>query len=168
MSKHKNKRNIKLTTIIGKNTEFRGNFVVDGSARVDGVVHGNLEVSGCVIVGACGYVSGNIEADTAIVGGEVIGNVTAHTRLEMTGTAKVYGDIKTQIIVIDASAVFHGQCDMDQEEPQSGEQRTITPKLSRVGKKSAKQALQEALREVEEDENREASEDVASPNNATY
>ncbi|MDR0949789.1 MAG: polymer-forming cytoskeletal protein [Lachnospiraceae bacterium] len=158
MKKNRDKSQIKITTILGKEAEFQGDFHVKGSARVDGTVNGNVVVTGSMVVGTSGYINGNIDANTAIIGGEVFGNVTAAQRLELTGTAKVIGDISTKIIVIDGNAVFHGRCDMNQEATPSGEKRNLSAKNARIGKKSAKAALQEALREVEEDvKNEEAT-----------
>lgn len=149
----KNKQ-IRISTIIGNNAECNGDFSAQGSARIDGSVRGNVTVSETLIVGTAGNVDGDISAQTVIIGGEVIGNITAPDKAELTATARVIGDISTSVIVIDEKAVFQGKCDMNQEVP--GKRQKPGTRALRAGKKSAKAAIQEALKEVEEASREEA------------
>lgn len=139
---------VKITTIIGKNCVVDGDFKVEGSARLDGVVEGNVSVTGHLVVGATGRIHGNVEAKSVMIGGEVTGNVAAPEKTELTATARVIGDIRTDAIVIDEKAVFQGRCDMNQEESK-GKKRPVKEK--RAGRKSAKDALREALIEAQEE-----------------
>jgi cytoskeletal protein CcmA (bactofilin family) len=152
MARKQRSSRIKLTTILGNETEFQGNLQAKGSARVDGSINGNVKVSGSLVIGACGYVNGDIEAESAIIGGEVLGNIKTTERVELTSSAKVIGDINTKVIVIDGDAVFQGRCDMNQEIPEAGKKRQLPGKMMRTGKKSAKAAIQEALKEVAAEE----------------
>ena len=137
----------KITTIIGRGAECNGNFSAEGSVRIDGTVNGDVTVTGSLTVGSAGIINGDVSAKSAMIGGEVIGNVTVADKTELTGTAKVIGNISTTLIVIDENAVFQGSCNMDRA---SSETR---PKPAgrevRAGKRSAKAAIEEALREVE-------------------
>lgn len=143
----KNKELI-ITTLIGKDAECNGDFVAKGSARVDGCINGNVTVTGTLIVGVTGSINGDISAQATIIGGEVIGNVTASERTELTQTARLIGDINTEIIVIDEKAIFQGGCNMNQET--GGKRPKPAAKALRAGKKTAKEAIAEALKEVEE------------------
>ncbi|MCM1058194.1 MAG: polymer-forming cytoskeletal protein [Firmicutes bacterium] len=156
----KNKELI-ITTLIGKDAECNGDFSAKGSARIDGCVNGNVTVTGTLIVGVTGSINGDITAQAAIIGGEVIGNVTAAERTELTQTARLIGDINTTIIVIDEKAIFQGGCNMNQET--TGKRPKPAARAVRAGKKSAKEAIAEALKEVEA-ESREAA--VEEPQNA--
>ncbi len=157
----KNSLNAKINTILGKGCVLNGDFNADGSARIDGTVNGNVIVKGMLILGVDGKIIGDIEATGVIVGGHVIGNINAPEKLEISSHAKVFGDIKTKILVIDEKAIFQGKCDMYQEEV-TGKKAAVKPgvKATRAGKKSAKAAIAEALKEVEE-ENRTQEEVVA-------
>lgn len=155
----KNKELI-ITTLIGKGAECGGDFSASGSARVDGCINGNVTVTGTLIVGVTGSINGDISAQAAIIGGEVIGNVTASERTELTQTARVIGDINTDIIVIDEKAIFQGGCNMNQE---TGSKRPKpAARAVRAGKKSAKEAIAEALKEVEEESREAVSEESDS------
>lgn len=144
----KKSEQIMITTIIGKGAECGGDFSAQGSARIDGRIDGNVKVTGKLIVGTTGVINGSVEAKAAMIGGEVIGNVTAPERTELTATARVIGDISTEVIVIDEKAVFQGGCNMNQETPAKKPRTSM--KAARAGKKSAKAAIAEALREVQE------------------
>lgn len=139
----------KITTIIGKDAVIDGDFTASGSVRMDGCMEGNVSVTGQLVVGAAGKIHGNIEAASVIIGGEVIGDVNASEKTELTASARVIGDIRTNLIVIDAKAIFQGRCDMNQEENKPAKKRP--QRESRAGRKSARDALKEALMEVEEE-----------------
>lgn len=142
------KANAKIGTIIGKGTVIGGDFTAEKSVRMDGVIEGDVKVTGEIVIGATGRVNGNVEAAAAIIGGEVYGNVTAPERVELTPTARLIGNIKTGVVVIDEKAVFQGGCDMNQDPASGAKAKKRIARETRAGKKSAKDALQEALREV--------------------
>lgn len=136
-----------ITTILGKGCVVNGDFTVDQSARVDGEILGDVYVAGTLIMGAGARVDGNIEVSEAIIGGDVVGNIAAQNKVELTVTAKVIGDITTNVIVIDENAIFQGRCNMNQDAPRR--KNPAAKKAVKEGRRSAKAALQEALREVE-------------------
>jgi cytoskeletal protein CcmA (bactofilin family) len=148
---------VKINTLLGSSSDVTGDFKAEGSVRIDGRINGNVTVTGVLIVGAGGTVSGNVSARSAIIGGEVLGDVTVSEKTELTATAKVLGDISTSVIVIDENAVFQGKCDMKQEIPETAS-RAAQAKAIRAGRKSAKAAIAEALKEVKEEELREENE----------
>ena len=149
----KKNKDIKITTLLGKGTEVQGDFSAKGSARIDGKVAGNVTVTGSLVVGAGASITGNVDAKAVLIGGEVYGNVNAPEKAELTATAKVLGDITTSVIVIDEHAVFQGKCDMNQDTGAKKSKAGVT-KAVRAGRKSAKAALAEALKEVQEEEMR--------------
>lgn len=64
------------------------------------------------------------------------------------------------MLVVDERAIFQGKCDMYQEEVTGKKASKPSAKATRAGKKSAKAAIAEALKEVEE-ENRSQEEQSA-------
>lgn len=152
-------KQVQISTLIGKGSELAGDFSVEGSARIDGKVNGNVTVTGMLIVGSTGSVSGNVTAKAVVIGGEVLGDVNAPEKTELTATAKVLGDITTAVIVIDEKAIFQGKCDMNQVAPDK-KAKSRAVKAARAGRKSAKAAIAEALKEVEEEAKREAKDEA--------
>ena len=150
-------KQVKINTLIGKGSDLAGDFNVQGSARIDGKVNGNVMVTGTLIIGSTGSINGDVSAKSIVVGGEVIGDIGAPEKTELTATARVLGDITTKIIVIDENAVFQGKCDMNQTAPEK-KSKVKAVKAARAGRKSAKAAIAEALKEVEEEANKEAVE----------
>jgi len=65
----------------------------------------------------------------------------------LTSTARVIGDITTGGLVIDEKAVFQGRCDMNQD---AAKKPKLNNKAVKAMKKSAKSAIVEALKEVED------------------
>ena len=102
----------KVDTLIGNKTTFEGRLNAYGGIRIDGKVKGDIECQGVLVVGNSGKIEANIITDIAIVGGEVIGNITAKDRLEIISKGKVRGDITTSHLVIDDGVVFEGSCHM--------------------------------------------------------
>lgn len=154
-----NKTQIKISTIIGKDVVVDGDFTAAGSVRMDGTVEGNVKVGGHLLVGVSGKIHGDVEAASTAIGGEVMGNVTAPEKTELTSTARVIGDIRTNIIIIDEKAIFQGRCDMNQEELKP---RKRLPRETRAGRRSVKDALREALKEAEEEARAEADSEEAA------
>ena len=149
-----------MTTIIGKGACVKGDFTAESSARIDGVIEGDVTITGDLIIGAEGKVNGDIEAASAVIGGEVNGDVAAEKKVELTATAKVLGDIYTKAIVIDENAVFQGKCDMNQQKPEKVKKKKAIAKPAGTVKKSAKAALQEALLEVKGGQEKEADQSM--------
>ena len=124
-----------------------------------------MTVTGNLILGAGSVVTGDVQAASVLIGGEVTGNISAPQKAELTASAKVLGDIATKVIVIDEHAVFQGKIDMNQAVPDR-KGKTRTAKAVRAGRKSAKAAIAEALREVEEEEKRENQETASAAETA--
>ena len=81
----------KMSTLIGAGAELTGDFTLDGSARIDGKIGGNVTVTGNLILGAGSVVTGDVQAASVLIGGEVTGNITAPEKAELTASAKGAG-----------------------------------------------------------------------------
>ncbi|MCS7298722.1 MAG: polymer-forming cytoskeletal protein [Spirochaetia bacterium] len=99
----------KVNTIIGINTVFRGNFVVEGPLRIDGNYEGDVKSMDMIIVGSSGKVKGNIYGEVVVIGGGVKGNIFAIKEIILLSTAKVIGDLTSQKILIDEGARLKGR-----------------------------------------------------------
>ena len=102
----------KVDTLVGSKTVFEGKLSAYGGIRIDGTVKGEIACQGVLVVGNAGKIEANIISDTAIVGGEVIGNITAKDRLEIISQGRVLGDITTAHLVIADGVTFEGSCRM--------------------------------------------------------
>ena len=109
-------------TIIGPGAILDGPLTTKDSTRIDGTVNGNVTISGALIVGQEGKITGTVSAMNAYVAGEITGNVSApQGKVEISDTGKVIGDITCKGIIIDENAVFQGKCDMTSIDKSSAE-----------------------------------------------
>jgi cytoskeletal protein CcmA (bactofilin family) len=101
-----------VETLIGENAFFEGTLKTDKPIRVDGKFKGNIEKAFGVIIGEKALIEGDINAEAVEVNGTVHGNITASEYIELMPTAKVTGDIKTNILSISEGARFEGKSSM--------------------------------------------------------
>lgn len=143
------KETIKITTLIGAGSVCDGDFKCSGSARVDGTINGNVDIDGVLVLGTVGKINGDIHAKSVQIGGEVVGDIIAPEKAEITSTGKVIGNLNTKVIVIDENAIFQGAVNMNQEVPERRNKGFAFMKAVKDGKKSAAATVAEALREAE-------------------
>lgn len=121
-----------IETIIGENTVFQGTIKTKGSIRIDGRLEGNIIEAAQVIIGAKGFVQGDITANSVIIGGRVTGNVTALEGIELKPGAQLLGDIHTSTLAIGEGAIFEGHCVMTSEKAKVIElDKEMPPMVSR-------------------------------------
>jgi len=108
----KRKKNHAIDTLIDETMNIRGSMNFSGGIRLDGKLYGNLTLSdgasGSVIMGPKSKIIGDIITDSAIIAGEVKGNIEAQDFLELHSTAIVHGDIAYGDIEIHSGAVLNG------------------------------------------------------------
>ncbi len=119
-----------MNTIIGKDTVITGTLDVKGALRVDGKVKGKIICSDCVTVGATGIVEAEIQSNSAIVAGHVLGNMQTSEKIELQSKCEMDGDLKTKSLVIEQGAVFCGACNMKGGTPDLG---FLTPDQEKNG-----------------------------------
>jgi len=98
-----------LLTMILDGAELEGTLTVPHSVRIDGKLKGKLETTETVTIGISGVVEADVTARNAIIGGTVIGNLTASERVELESHASLTGDLKAKILVINEGATFKGK-----------------------------------------------------------
>jgi cytoskeletal protein CcmA (bactofilin family) len=98
--------------IVSHGTRFEGKITSPGSLRVDGQVNGDILLTGDLVIGANGEITGNVDAQTVTVGGKITGNINAKNKLVFENKARIKGDIRASKLVIDEGAMFDGKSDM--------------------------------------------------------
>ena len=96
-------------TYLTEKSEFQGTLHVEGNLRVDGVIHGTVEVRGDMEVSHTGLVEGpELHTHNLVIQGEVKARVVAKGRLILAKTARLEGDVTAQSIDIEAGAFYLG------------------------------------------------------------
>ena len=107
-------------TLLAEDCTFKGVLTSAGSVRIDGKVEGTVCVNSDLIVGPSALLRADIEANTATIAGEVHGNVKTNDLLELSSTARLFGDVISSQLRIDQGARFVGSSTyLDPEAPAS-------------------------------------------------
>ncbi len=97
-------------TVLTRDTEFRGTVGFTGELQLNGRLEGEiLSEDGTLVIGDTALVKADIRAKKVVVHGQVFGNILARERLEMVGSARVFGDVQTGALAIEQGAVFVGK-----------------------------------------------------------
>ncbi|MBQ5470552.1 MAG: polymer-forming cytoskeletal protein [Treponema sp.] len=101
---------ISINTLIGNGSFVQGNIRVNGFIRIDGDIDGDLETDGAVIISEKARLRGNLNAKSAIIGGIVLGDVTAKEGVKLLSSSAVIGNIITKKVQMEENVIFHGHC----------------------------------------------------------
>ena len=96
-------------SVIHDRLTIRGELDTDGTVRVEGRVEGPSHRVGTLIVGAGGFVVGDVEAKDVVVAGQIQGNIHASGRIEIETGAAIVGEIRANLMVLREGAAIHGQ-----------------------------------------------------------
>ena len=99
--------------IITDGTTVKGDIVASGDFRLDGLLEGNIQLNGKLVIGDSGVVNGNLSVKEL---------------LSLHASARVRGDILINKLSIEPGAVFSGKCRMiDEVRSQHEEQPADAP-----------------------------------------
>ena len=100
---------------IGKSMKIKGKIIGNEDLVIDGNVEGKIFLKGHKLsIGANGRVTAAIrDAQAVVVGGEMIGNISANDKVEITSTGTMRGDIKAPRVVLADGAQYKGVIDME-------------------------------------------------------
>jgi len=101
-----------IETIIGSNTELKGQLHCSGNLRIDGQIEGNVSTEGDIVIGEHGNVLGDIQGRSLVVAGAVTGNVNASGNLSICATGQLVGDVRVKSLNIADGGVFQGRSEM--------------------------------------------------------
>ena len=99
-----------LTAFIDEGSEIEGKYTFQGTVMLNGKFSGEINSNDSLIIGEKGVVNATVRAGVVLINGEVIGNVFASERVELRGTARVYGDVEAPVIVVEEGVLFEGRC----------------------------------------------------------
>lgn len=101
---------ISINTLIGNGSFIKGNVHVNGFIRIDGDIDGDLDTDGAVIISERAKIRGNLTAKSAIIGGIVLGDISAKEGVKLLSTSAVIGNIITKKVQMEENVIFHGHC----------------------------------------------------------
>lgn len=93
-------------------TLVEGSVHSESDIRVDGTIKGKLICQAKVIIGSTGHVEGEIRCKNAVIEGKFNGNLQVEELLHIRESAKIYGDVFTNKLVVQTGALFNVKCTM--------------------------------------------------------
>ncbi|PIE04642.1 MAG: hypothetical protein CSA76_03215 [Spirochaetales bacterium] len=105
-----------VNSIIGEGTRFRGDVEIAGLLRIDGDFEGSINASGRVLIGRNGRAKCLIAADTVVVGGVVLGDIKASSKIVLLSTCVVIGNISSPLLVVEEGVLLNGYCTVSRDE----------------------------------------------------
>ncbi|MGK5084990.1 polymer-forming cytoskeletal protein [Bdellovibrionota bacterium FG-1] len=103
--------------IVSEGTRIEGKVTFDQITRFHGRITGEAHGrdGSTLILCEAAVVEGNVFADVLWVDGFVQGNIYAKTRVVVSGSGRVIGNIETPTLKLEPGAYFEGKCRMDQK-----------------------------------------------------
>jgi cytoskeletal protein CcmA (bactofilin family) len=95
-------------SLLGKNARFKGDIMFEGTARIDGRLHGDISTEGILVIGEEAVIEGNIIAGTVICVGGITGDIVASERVELIAPAVFKGRVKTPRLSLQEGVSFLG------------------------------------------------------------
>jgi cytoskeletal protein CcmA (bactofilin family) len=96
--------------LIAAGAEFHGLLALDGPARVEGLLRGEIAGPGPLWIGPRASVEARIETDELLVAGALAGEVRVSRRISLAGTARVRGELQAPSLALAEGALVEGHC----------------------------------------------------------
>ena len=106
-----------LTAFIDEGSQIEGKYTFNGTVMLNGHFSGEIHTNDTLIIGEKGVVNASIRAGAVVISGEVVGNVLASERVELRGSARVFGDVEAPVVVVEEGVLFEGHCKMTKSKP---------------------------------------------------
>src|SRR5438093_5499440 len=103
--------------VLDEGSEIEGKYTFNGTVMLNGRFRGEIVSNDTLIVGEKGVINASIRAGVVLINGEVVGNVMASERVEIRGSARVFGDVEAPGVVIEEGVLFEGHCRMTKARP---------------------------------------------------
>ena len=108
----KGKEADEIVSHLGDGTEFSGELSFVKGLRVSGVVKGKVRSEATLEIGPGGKIDAEVSVRKIAISGEFRGIIRASERVEILKEGKVFGDIYSPCLIIEAGAIFEGRCNM--------------------------------------------------------
>lgn len=100
-------------THLNQDVTFKGTVNFSNSMRVDGTIEGKINSDGTLNVTKTGQVKAEIKVKDIESEGLINGNINAKGIVKLNSSAKMFGNLKANLLKIDEGVVFEGKCDVN-------------------------------------------------------
>jgi cytoskeletal protein CcmA (bactofilin family) len=131
--KRKKEPSDEIVSILGEGVELVGELVFSHGLRVDGFIKGKLQSEAYLAVGPRGKVEADAYVRRVAINGEFRGSIHASDRVTVHKEGKIYGDIYTPCLIIEAGAVFEGRCNMSEAGADTSGDKSVLKAVDATG-----------------------------------
>jgi cytoskeletal protein CcmA (bactofilin family) len=97
-----------LSVLFAETSNVNGKLQFQGAVQIDGTFSGAVTTTDRLIVGERAKIQAEITCGSAVVKGEVVGNITASESVDLLASARVRGDITSPSLTVERGAMFDG------------------------------------------------------------
>lgn len=102
--------NEEFSTTIGADAAFKGELQFEKGLRLLGKLEGQIMSDGDMLIGQGAKLTGDAKVGTIRLDGEVKGNLNAKSKVHLSSTARLEGDLQTAKLEVAEGAVLVGRC----------------------------------------------------------
>lgn len=100
------------TNRIVEGTAIKGDINSQADFRLDGMLMGNLQSAGKIVIGPAGSVTGDIICRNADIEGRFNGKIHVTELLNVKSKAKIHGEVICAKLAVEPGAEFSASCEM--------------------------------------------------------
>lgn len=100
------------STVVAPGATIIGTMKGEGIIQVEGLVEGEIDLKGAVIVTPAGLVKGPVTSDVVRIAGRIEGTVNARDHLFIERTGSLQGDFTTLSLVVEDGGRLNGTASM--------------------------------------------------------
>ncbi len=102
-------------SLISAGLTIEGKIQGSGHVRIAGHFNGDVQVEGNLTIDPGAKLTGQVRANTVVVGGELEGNIDAASRVELLETGILTGDLKAASLTVAAGSRMRGRVEFGWE-----------------------------------------------------
>lgn len=106
------KHRAEVDTLIGQQTELRGDITFSGGLHIDGKVQGNVTAEGeghtVLVLSDKGTIEGEVRVPCLVINGLVVGDLYASESIELAPKARITGNVYYNRIEVAMGAEVNG------------------------------------------------------------
>ncbi len=102
----------RIDTLVGQDTEIKGDLVFSGGLHVDGKINGNVMAeegsTAILILSEFGKIEGEVKVPNMVLNGEIVGDVYGSVRVELAPKSRIKGSVYYNVIEMAIGAEVNG------------------------------------------------------------
>ena len=126
---------------IGQSVQIKGELTGNEDLTIEGMVDGKILVKDHnLTIGANGRITAEVHAKTVVVVGQVMGNITADDKVEISPSGSVNGDLAAPRVMLADGSSFKGSIDMSGKSKGASSSTTSSTSSSTTSSKTTELA----------------------------